>query len=233
MKERILLEGGAHDIVFLITRGFKDNVEATIEPKHTNNEDAAIIGRVLGGDTNAFEGLMVKYETAVVNQVRFHVPANVIQETVQEVFIRAYRSLGSCKNHERFGAWLSSIAEKTCYDALRRQYRHKEKAISSLSNTHEDWLDHAMAEQSREDYERQLERQEAREVLEWAMSHLSPKDRMVVELVHLQERSVEETAKSLGWSAVNVKVRAHRSRKKLRSILEGLSKRTRRPHETD
>ena len=212
----------------------KRNVKVTIEPReHIKNEDAAIIERVLEGDTNAFERLMVKYEKAVVNQVRFHVPENAIQETVQEVFIRAYRSLVSCRNRERFSAWLSSIAAKTCYDVLRRQYRQKEKAISSLSNTHEDWLDHVLAEQSRENYERQLEQKEAREVLELAMSRLSPEDRMVLELIHLQERTIKEAAEMLGWSIVNVKVRAFRSRKKLKTILEDFSNKARGPHEAN
>lgn len=209
-------------------------MEVTIEPhEHIKIEDATIIERVLEGDINAFERLMVKYEKAVVNQVRFHVPANAIQETVQEVFIRAYRSLGSCRNRERFSAWLSSITTKTCYDVLRRQYRRKEKAISSLSNTHEDWLDHVLAEQSRENYERQLEREEAREILKLAMDRLSPEDRMVLELIHLQERTMKEAADLLGWSVVNVKVRAFRSRKKLKTILEGLSNKSRGAHEAD
>jgi RNA polymerase sigma-70 factor (ECF subfamily) len=45
---------------------------------------------------------------------------------------------------------------------------------------------------------------------------------MVLELVHLQEHSVKEAAQLLGWSVVNVKVRSHRSRKKLKTILDDL-----------
>ena len=174
---------------------------------------------------------MVKYEALVMNRVKWHIPDDMIQETMQEVFIRAYQSLASCRNRDRFGAWLSSIAVKTCYDTLRKRYRRKEKAMSSLSNVHEDWLDQVTAEQSREDYERQLARKEAREVLEWALSRLSPEDRMVLELVHLQELSIKETSQLLDWSTVNVKVRAHRSRKKLKTILEDLSLMDRRTNE--
>jgi len=55
------------------------------------------------------------------------------------------------------------------------------------------------------------------------MEKLSAEDRAVLELVYLEERPVKEAAELLGWSSVNVKVRAYRSRKKLRAILDGLT----------
>jgi RNA polymerase sigma-70 factor (ECF subfamily) len=45
---------------------------------------------------------------------------------------------------------------------------------------------------------------------------------MVLTLVHLEGHSVREAAELLGWSTVNVKVRAHRARQQLRKVLEGL-----------
>jgi RNA polymerase sigma-70 factor, ECF subfamily len=45
---------------------------------------------------------------------------------------------------------------------------------------------------------------------------------MVVTLVHLEGRSVREAAELLGWSVVNVKVRAYRVRQQLRKILDTL-----------
>jgi RNA polymerase sigma-70 factor (ECF subfamily) len=195
----------------------RKNTTATDGPS-----DAAIINRILGGDINAFEDLMIKYEAMVVARVKYHVPADALEETVQEVFLRAYKSLATCREKNRFKAWLSSIAVKTCYDQLRRHYRRKETALSTLSDDHQSWLEFMLADPSREAYERQLDRKEARETLEWALSRLPPKDHMVLELVHLQDHSVKEAAQLLGWSTANVKVRAHRSRKKLKALLEGL-----------
>jgi RNA polymerase sigma-70 factor (ECF subfamily) len=56
-------------------------------------------------------------------------------------------------------------------------------------------------------------------VLEWALRQLSAEDRAVLTLVHLEGHSVREAAKLLGWSAINVKVRAHRARQALRTLL--------------
>jgi len=48
---------------------------------------------------------------------------------------------------------------------------------------------------------------------------LSAPERIILELVYLEEYSHREAAELLGWSVVNVKVRAHRARKKLTRIL--------------
>lgn len=185
-------------------------------------DDAAVIDRVIGGDTDAFELLMIKYETAVLNRVRRHIPDEARQDVVQDVFIRAYRSLGTCRNKDRFSAWLASVSVKTCYDFWRKRYRSKEMAASTLTTVQQDWLDEASALRGREADQRRLARKEAREVLDWALARLGPEDRMVLELVHLQEMTVKDTAQLLDWSVANVKVRAHGSRRKLKEIIEGL-----------
>ncbi|MFI5401279.1 MAG: RNA polymerase sigma factor, partial [SAR324 cluster bacterium] len=63
-------------------------------------------------------------------------------------------------------------------------------------------------------------RAEARELLDYALTQVSPEDRMVISLVHLEGLSAQEAARRLGWSAVNVKVRAHRTRRKMRRLIE-------------
>ncbi|WP_155318861.1 RNA polymerase sigma factor [Desulfosarcina alkanivorans] len=190
-------------------------------------DDEAVIKRVLGGDADAFGLLMTKYEAMVINRVKYHVPENALQDTVQEAFVRAYRSLATCRKREKFKSWLGSIAVKTAYDWLRKRYRCRETSVSALSSDHHDWLENVSVQRSKDEYERQLARREAGEVLAWALDQLPPRDRMVLELVHLQERSVKEAARLLGWSVVNVKVRSHRSRKKLKAILDDLAVRER------
>ena len=51
------------------------------------------------------------------------------------------------------------------------------------------------------------------------MGHLSPENRAVLTLVYLDGYSVREAAQMLGWSQINVKVRAHRARQALRALL--------------
>ena len=62
----------------------------------------------------------------------------------------------------------------------------------------------------------------SRELLEKLMERLDPKDRLVITLLHLEERSVDEIHQVTGWSRALVKVRAFRARHKLSKFLKEL-----------
>jgi RNA polymerase sigma-70 factor (ECF subfamily) len=91
--------------------------------------------------------------------------------------------------------------------------------MSTLTEKHQDWLEKVISDQSSRLFNEQSSQKEAREVLDWALDRLSPEDRMVLELVYLEGLSGKEAAELLGWSVANVKIRSHRSRKKLRKLL--------------
>jgi RNA polymerase sigma-70 factor (ECF subfamily) len=59
----------------------------------------------------------------------------------------------------------------------------------------------------------------ARELLEQMLARLSPDDRLLVTLLHLEERSVEEIHQLTGWSRTTIKVRAFRARSKMKKML--------------
>jgi RNA polymerase sigma-70 factor (ECF subfamily) len=58
------------------------------------------------------------------------------------------------------------------------------------------------------------------ERLHIALAQLSPKERLVLTLLELEERSIQEIADLTGWSCNNVKVRAFRARAALRKLME-------------
>lgn len=182
--------------------------------------DAEIVQHVVEGDVNAFEHLLKRHRDYILGIVRKHVPYQEVEETIQEVFIRAYKSLLTFKGKSEFKYWLSSIAARTCSDYWRKAYRSQEVPLSSLSEKHRNWLEGALSDQSDRTYQEAGSQQEAKELLAWALGKLSPKDRMVLEMVYLEGLSGKETADLLGWSHANVKVRSHRSRKKLKKIIE-------------
>ncbi len=193
-----------------------------MDDNHADEVDSAIIRRVAGGEVDAFELLMEKYGDLVCRIVARHIPQARAEEVVQEVFIRAYQSLGTYSARSPFGFWLSKIAVRSCYDFWRQQHRKKEFALSGLTEDHQKWLDTVQAAESREAFEREVSRNEAVEVLEYALEKLSAEDRMVLTMVYLEGSSVGEVADLLGWTVVRVKVRAHRSRHKMRKIISGL-----------
>jgi len=176
--------------------------------------------RVLAGDVNAFANLLRRYQAQVIGIVRRHVPPDRVDEIAQDVFVRAYRSLGNFREGDRFRQWLSAIAVRTCYDYWRRRYRRREVAVSQLSEAHRAWLERVGAADAEQAWQALGNRAEARQVLDWALAQLSAEDRMVIELVHLEEQSVQEAARLLGWSVANVKVRAFRARRKMHKMIK-------------
>jgi len=184
--------------------------------------DSEIIRRIINGDVNSFEYLLKKYQDHVLRIVTKHIPYNEAEETAHNVFVRAYQALPGFKEQGSFKQWLSAITVRTCYDFWRKQYRSKELPMSDLSERHRDWLEKTLSSESDLSFSEESRAKEAGELLDWALSKLSAKDRMVLELVYLEGLSVKEAADLLALSVSNVKVRSFRSRKKLEKILTPL-----------
>lgn len=190
-------------------------------------DDFDIVRQILEGEVNAFEELLDRYRDHVLKILKKHVPYNEVGETAQEVFIRAYRSLHGFERRGSFKQWLSAIAVRTCCDFWRKQYRSREVPMNELSERHREWLEQALYDMSGDLHQEDGMREEAREILDWALDQLSPEDRTVLELVYLEGLSGKEAASLLGWSVANVKVRSYRSRKKLEKLLGKSSNRGR------
>jgi RNA polymerase sigma-70 factor (ECF subfamily) len=186
--------------------------------------DDDLVRRVVAGETECFEDLMLRHRNHVRRIVGNHVPHDRVAEVVQEIFVKAYTGLGTYRFEEPFPHWLATIAVRSCYDFWRTQ-QAADVPVSALTAEHQHWIDRVMAARSDEDFAEQARRQEASEVLQWALGRLSPENRLVVTLVHLDGHSIREAAALLGWSVINVKVRAHRARQALRNILEELETR--------
>ena len=192
-------------------------------PDHPNTtSDTEIIRRIIDGDVNSFEYLLKKYQNHVLRIVTKHIPYNEVEEVAQEVFVRAYQALPGFKKQGGFRQWLSAIAVRACYDFWRRRYRSRELPMSDLNERHREWLEKTLSDESDQSFHETGQKKEAGELLDWALSKLSAKDRMVLELVYLEGLSMKEAAELLGWSVANVKVRSFRSRKKLETLLKGV-----------
>jgi RNA polymerase sigma-70 factor (ECF subfamily) len=182
--------------------------------------DAEIVCQVISGDVNAFEYLLKRYEPHVLRIVNRHIPFDKVEEVVQDAFVGAYKSLPTFKRDSSFKQWLSTIAVRTCYDYWRKHYRSRELPMSSLSEKHRVWLEHAISNRSSQSFNKRGSQREARELLNWALDRISAKDRMVLELIYLEGYSIKETADLLGLSIANVKVKSFRSRRKLHKLIK-------------
>ncbi len=94
--------------------------------------------------------------------------------------------------------------------------------MSSLSESHQEWLESVMSDMSEEKYSNKARHRDAVEILDYALEKLSPEDRMVVKLVYLEGYTGKEAAGLLGWSTSNVKIRSYRAKKKMKKIISGI-----------
>lgn len=189
--------------------------------------DEAIIRRVVAGEVDLFEELLMRYREHAGRIVAGHVPREMIDEVTHNVFVRAYTSLPTYSFRTPFSHWLSTIAVRSCYDVWRSVSARKEVSLSGPSEAVEEqqqWAEHLLAAESKDRFDTMVRQQDATNLLQRALAQLSPENRMVVALVHLEGHSVREAAELLGWTVVNVKVRAHRARQQLRKILDAFMK---------
>lgn len=182
------------------------------------SDDAEIIHRVLGGEIDLFAELIARYQPHVARIVGRHVPRDRVAEVAHDVFVRAYGGLAGYSGQAPFEHWLSKIAVRTCYHFWRVLGR-EELPVSALTEEHQQWMEQVLAAESDDRFREQVERREAVELSQWALSHLSAENRLVLTLMYLDGHSAREAAGLLGWSVAKVKVRAFRARQALRKLL--------------
>jgi len=176
------------------------------------DEDADLVRAVIAGDDEAFAELVRRHKGAILRSAaRFARNHAELEDLGQETFLRAYRDLRSFRGEAPFGHWLSRITVRVCYDALRNR-RREEKDVS---------LDALAAPVADPSTENGPSAQQARLILDRAMSRLKPEDRLVITLFELEDRSVREVAEMTGWSETLVKVRAFRARAALKRSIGG------------
>ena len=184
----------------------------------SSREESDLVRRIRQGETERFAELIDRYQRHVGRIVGRRVPADRVPELIHEVFVKAYVNLAQFSDSVPFEHWLAGIAVRTCYDFWRERAR-EDVPVSALSEDHQRWIEQTLSSQSDRQFRDQTAKQEAADVLEWALRQLSPENRAVLTLVHLDGYSVREAAQLLGWTLVNVKVRAYRARKAMRALL--------------
>jgi RNA polymerase sigma-70 factor, ECF subfamily len=168
------------------------------------------LARSSQGDGEAYARIVAGYQSQVARRMwLFARQPEVVEELVQEVFVEAYFSLSKFRAEGPFAAWLTRIATRVGYRHWKRRHRVKEVVRDDSW-----WRD--LKEQEVE----QLDPARAGRLVHGMLEELPPRDRLVLLLMYVEGRSVEESAALAGWSKTMVKVQAFRARRKLRAMFE-------------
>jgi RNA polymerase sigma-70 factor, ECF subfamily len=85
------------------------------------SEDQADVERVLAGDVSAFEGIVRRWQSPLINLAfRFFGDRGRAEEMSQEAFLRAYRALGAWRKDAAFSTWLFALATNLYRSELKR-----------------------------------------------------------------------------------------------------------------
>jgi RNA polymerase sigma-70 factor (ECF subfamily) len=142
------------------------------------------------------------------------------REAVQEAFISAFRARQQFNAASRLSTWLHRIAVNAALMRLRSARRHPEESLDSYLPAFEADGHHRERFQSpAEPADAILAREETRARVRAAIDRLPESYRVVLLLRDIEELDTDETARMLGLTPNAVKIRLHRARMALRTLL--------------
>lgn len=183
---------------------------------------AACLERVRHRDQIAARELVEHLYPMVIRIVRSHLPRRVAEEDLaQEVFLKMFTRMEQYQGAVPFPHWVSRIAVTTCIDQLRAQKRRPEFRWADLSENEAEVLDAVLTDENETGPGDALA---TRELVHKLLGQLNPDDRLVINLLDLEQKSVAEISQLTGWNQSLIKVRAFRARRKLKKLFEELQR---------
>lgn len=179
----------------------------------TEVSEKKIIEKVLGGDANAFEELVLRYEKTVYNlALRMVGDRDDAFDMTQEAFIKAYGSLSSFRGDSKFSVWIYRITTNVCLDFLRSKSRKQQVSLTVSDDDEDAQLD---IPDPKADPEQQLIKKISMQSVEEGLKTLPDKQRQILVMRELGGMSYAEIGKALSIEEGTVKSRIFRARKRL------------------
>lgn len=174
------------------------------------------------GDENAARELMAALYPQVARIARRHLPFRMAEEDlVQEIFVKLFRNLHRFDPQRPLENWVSRLALNVCRDHLRARACRPELRWADLSAEERRAVDSASHSPDSAD---EAVAADASALLQKLLETLGADDRLVLTLLHLEEKSVDEICAITGWNRPRVKVRAFRARARMRKVMQALER---------
>ena len=181
-------------------------------------DEAALVAAARRQDETAAREIVRRLYPLVLKLVRSHRPRRTAEEDLcQMIFVKVFQKLSQFSGKVPLEHWVSRIAVNTCLNQIQAERVRPEVREADLSESEAALVSNLA---STADDLAPDQRFAARELVERLLTALNPAERLVIDLLYLQQNSVAEIQALTGWSASLVKVRAFRARKKLKRQLE-------------
>ncbi len=171
-------------------------------------DDLKLIRRITEGDQSAFRQLMERYHQLICYIVwQFHPTAAGIEDLVQEVYLRIYRSLPGYREKGSLKSWIGRITRNLCIDYLRMS-KYRENSLEEVD---------VIATQALPEDE--ILRTEVKEQVRDALNLLPEHYRVTVVLRYYYDFTYQEISETLDIPIGTVMSRLNKARQLLRSEL--------------
>ena len=180
----------------------------------TDAEVLELLARGKEGDEKAILELFHYMYPHVTKLVLANLPAREsAEDLVQKVSVKVMSHLHQFSGKVPFLHWVSRIAVNTCLNQIRHEKRRPEVRLADMSEEEAAVVEHLA---STTDELNASDHVASRELVDKLLATLRPDDRLLMKLMYLEGRHIDEITSLTGWNKSLIKVRAFRARAQLR-----------------
>lgn len=179
--------------------------------------EKVLIEKARQGDLGAFRAIVDEHKQTVFH-IAFDMTGNRhdAEDISQEVFLKAYRSLGNFRGDAKMSTWLYRITVNACYDHRSKKTWTTMKPAELTGESEHPPLFH---EHSSDNPESSAEGKVIQRHIDSALKKLTPRERSVFVMRHYSDLSLKEIAEVLKISEGTVKSMLFRALKRLQQEL--------------
>ena len=180
-------------------------------------DEVELVNRFQGGDTEAFNPLVLKYQQKIYNLMYQRVrDQEIAKDLCQEAFLKAFKALPKFKGGSAFYSWIYRIAINCSIDFQRQHKRGKVFPFEALFAEDENVRNVADPHPSPD---KALEEKELGRIIRKAVKKLPPGQRRVFNLRHRNELPIKDIAVLLNRSEGTIKAHLHHAHRQLQGML--------------
>jgi RNA polymerase sigma-70 factor (ECF subfamily) len=170
--------------------------------------DEYYIREILKGDTGSFSQLVEKYSRLAFSlSMKLLNQREDAEEAAQDSFVKAYNSLSSFQSSSTFKTWFFRIVYNTSISKLRTRKNFEVKFEDvKITDSEINYTENAIGKLNSEDRQKYLQ---------IGLDRLAPDERALLNMYYYEDFSMDEISAITGLTESNVKVKIHRSRKRL------------------
>jgi len=183
-------------------------------PLMTDEQVTECLARAREGDEKAVLDIFNYMYPHVAKLVQANLPVREsAEDLIQQVCVKVVTHLDQFSGKVPLLHWVSRIAVNTCLNQIRHEKRRPEVRLADLSEDEAAVVEHLAHSPSELNASDQVA---SRELVDKLLDGLKPQDRLLMRLMYLEGRQLEDIAGITGWNKAMIKVRVFRARAQLR-----------------